>query len=55
MTIPARHDSLFKFTFSKAEHAASAIAAVLPAEIRQRITRCAPASAGDHRIAAAEP
>jgi predicted transposase/invertase (TIGR01784 family) len=37
MTIPARHDSLFKFTFSKAENAASAIAAVLPQSIAQHI------------------
>lgn len=37
MTIPARHDSLFKFTFSTAEHAASAIKAVLPPNIRRHI------------------
>jgi predicted transposase/invertase (TIGR01784 family) len=37
MTIHARHDSLFKFTFGKAENAASAIAAVLPANISRHI------------------
>jgi predicted transposase/invertase (TIGR01784 family) len=34
MTVRARHDSLFKFAFSRAEHAASAVRAILPARIR---------------------
>jgi hypothetical protein len=36
MSIPARHDALFKFTFSNVRHAASALSAVLPARITTR-------------------
>lgn len=37
MLIPTRHDAFFKFAFSDARHAASAIRGILPPELRDQI------------------